>query len=59
MASDRTKLIAGGALLLISTVVLILAGLYLQLPLVLAAIATTGLALGSLLIGTTGEGRTV
>lgn len=59
MASDKVKLIAGAALIVVSTIVLMAAGLFFSLPLVLAAIATTGLAVGSLLIGTTGEGRSV
>lgn len=59
MDSDKTKLVAGAALIVISTIVLIAAGLFFSLPLVLAAIATTGLAIGSLLIGTTGQGRPV
>lgn len=59
MASDKVKLIAGAVILVVSTIALMAAGLFFSLPLVLAAIATTGLAVGSLLVGTTGEGRPV
>ena len=59
MASDQTKIIAGVILLVLSSIVLIVSGLELSMPLVLAAIATTGLAIGSLLVGTSGEGRSV
>ncbi|WP_336362819.1 hypothetical protein [Halalkalicoccus salilacus] len=59
MASDQTKLIAGAALLVLSTILLMAAGLSGLVPLVLAGVATAGLALGSLLIGTTGKGRAV
>ena len=60
MASDQTKTIAGIALLVVSSVLLLAAGMInVTIPLVLAAVATTGLAVGSLLIGTTGEGPAV
>lgn len=59
MTSDQTKLVAGGALLVLSTILLIAAGIADLVPIVLAGIATAGLALGSLLIGTTGKGRSV
>ncbi|MCH7659951.1 MAG: hypothetical protein IH933_05045 [Euryarchaeota archaeon] len=60
MASDQTKTVVGIALLVVSSVLLIAAGMInVTIPLVLAAVATTGLAVGSLLIGTTGEGPAV
>lgn len=59
MVSDQTKIVAGAALLAISTALLLAAGIVDLIPLVLAGLATAGLAVGSLLIGTTGEGRTV
>lgn len=60
MASDQTKTIAGVGLLVVSGALLLVTGMInLSVPLVLAAVATTGLALGSLLVGTTGEGRAV
>lgn len=60
MASDQTKTIAGIALLVVSSVLLLAAGMInVTVPLVLAAVATTGLAIGSLLVGTTGDGPTV
>lgn len=59
MASDQTKLVAGGALLVLSTILLITAGIADLVPIVLAGLATAGLALGSLLVGTTGKGRSV
>ncbi|ADJ16147.1 hypothetical protein [Halalkalicoccus jeotgali] len=60
MASDQTKIIAGGALLVLSAALLFATGmLSLSVPIVLAALATTGLAVGSLLVGTTGDGRAV
>jgi hypothetical protein len=59
MVSDQTKTVSGTILLLVSSVLLLAAGVVDLFPLVLAAIATTGLAVGSLLIGTTGEGPAV
>ncbi|KYH27654.1 hypothetical protein HAPAU_03220 [Halalkalicoccus paucihalophilus] len=60
MASDQIKTAAGAALLVLSGALLFATGmLSLSVPIVLAALATTGLAVGSLLIGTTGEGRAV
>ncbi|MCL7418032.1 MAG: hypothetical protein M8354_09365 [Halalkalicoccus sp.] len=60
MASDQIKTIAGAILLVLSGALLFATGmLSLSVPIVLAALATTGLAAGSLLIGTTGEGRAV
>jgi hypothetical protein len=60
MASDRTKIYAGIALLVVSTIALLAAAMVdLSMPLALAAVATTGLAIGSLLVGTSGEGRPV
>lgn len=60
MASDQTKTVAGLGLLVVSGALLIATGmLNLSVPLALAALATTGLAVGSLLVGTTGEGPAV
>jgi hypothetical protein len=59
MVSDQIKTVSGAILLVVSSVLLLAAGIVDLFPLVLAAIATTGLAVGSLLIGTTGEGPAV
>jgi hypothetical protein len=59
MVSDQMKTVSGAILLVVSSVLLVAAGIVDLIPLVLAALATTGLAIGSLLIGTTGEGPTV
>lgn len=60
MVSDQIKTVAGAALLVLSGALLFATGmLSLSVPIALAALATTGLAIGSLLIGTTGEGRAV
>lgn len=60
MASDQTKTVAGLGLLVVSGALLIATGmLNLSVPIALAALATTGLAVGSLLVGTTGEGPAV
>jgi hypothetical protein len=59
MASDQTKIMVGAALLVVSSILLLAAGIVDVVPLVLAGLATAGLAVGSLLIGTTGEGRSV
>lgn len=66
MASDQTKTVAGIGLLVVSGALLLATGLFnfpgtidLPMPLALAALATTGLAIGSLLVGTTGEGPAV
>ncbi|MDL5361870.1 hypothetical protein [Halalkalicoccus sp. NIPERK01] len=60
MASDQTKTVAGALLIVVSGALLFATGMInLSVPIALAALATTGLAIGSLLIGTTGEGRPV
>ncbi|WP_122090549.1 hypothetical protein [Halalkalicoccus subterraneus] len=60
MASDKTKTIAGVILLVVSGALLFASGMdNLSIPIALAALATTGLAIGSLLVGTTGEGPAV
>ncbi|MFC6904938.1 hypothetical protein [Halalkalicoccus tibetensis] len=60
MASDQTKNVAGLGLLVVSGALLLATGmLNLPVPIALAALATTGLAVGSLLVGTTGEGPAV
>lgn len=60
MASDQTKTVVGVFLLVVSGVLLFASGMInLSVPIALAALATTGLAIGSLLVGTTGEGPAV
>lgn len=60
MVSDQNKIYAGIVLLVVSTIALLAAAMVdLSIPLALAAVATTGLAVGSLLVGTSGEGRPV
>jgi hypothetical protein len=60
MASDQTKNVVGVFLLVVSAVLLLASGMInLSIPIALAALATTGLAIGSLLVGTTGEGPAV
>lgn len=60
MVTDRQQTIAGIVVFVVSAALLFVAGtIDLAAPLVLAAVATSGLAIGSLLIGTTGEGRPV
>jgi hypothetical protein len=60
MVSDQNKVYAGIALLAVSTIALLAAAMVdLSMPIALAAVATTGLAVGSLLVGTSGEGHPV
>lgn len=60
MASGQTKTVTGVVLLVLSSALLIATGMLgLSIPIVLAALATSGMAAGSLLVGTAGEGRAV
>ncbi|WP_135664415.1 hypothetical protein [Halorhabdus rudnickae] len=59
MSTDSTKQLAGFALLLVSSVVILAGGMTDLLPLVTGSVAALGLAAGALLVGTSGEGRPV
>ncbi len=60
MASDQKMVVTGVSIILASAVVLIATGsLTLDIPFVLAAIGTLGLAAGSLLVGVSERGRAV
>lgn len=60
MVTARQKTLAGVALIVLSSILLLATGVApVALPLVLAGVATVGLAAGSLLIGIAGEGPPV
>lgn len=60
MTVDVRKVGAGLALLVASSVILVASGeASATVPLALTAVAAVGLAAGSLLVGTAGEGRPV
>jgi len=64
MATDKRKVYAGAALLVVSSVLILVSGpfdigLSSTIAGVLAAVAALGLAAGSLLLGTSEEGRAV
>jgi len=58
MTTNTRKLAAGGALLFVSSFVIIALGVA-DLPIVLGAVAALGLAAGALLVGTSEGGRPV
>lgn len=60
MTTDVRKVAAGVALILLSSVILVASGdADATIPLYLTAAAAVGIAAGSLLVGTAGEGRPV
>jgi len=60
MATDRRKVVAGTVLLLVSTLLILLAGpLNIAVPAVGAGLAALGLAAGALLVGTSEDRRPV
>ena len=60
MATDTRKVAAGALLLLVSTALILVTGTSgLAVPLVVATVATLGLAAGSLLLGTSENKRPV
>ncbi|WP_136689554.1 hypothetical protein [Halorhabdus amylolytica] len=59
MTTNSTKRLAGFALLLVSSVIILAGGVTEVLPIVAGSVAALGLAAGALLVGTSGEGRPV
>jgi hypothetical protein len=59
MAVDTKKIVGGAALLLVSSVILLGAGMSNGIPVVLIVLAAFGMAAGALLLGTSEGGRPV
>lgn len=60
MATDTRKVVAGAALLVLSSVLILSSGqVEVGLPRVLASLAAIGLAAGALLVGTSEKARPV
>jgi len=60
MATDTRKVAVGAVLLLVSTVLILVAGpINVGIPGVVAGLASLGLAAGALLVGTSEDGRPV
>ncbi|MBX0293552.1 hypothetical protein [Haloarcula nitratireducens] len=60
MATDKRKMLLGGVLLFVSSVLILTAGpISLGIPSIVGGLAALGLAAGSLLVGTSEDGRPV
>ncbi|WP_135302239.1 hypothetical protein [Haloarcula amylovorans] len=60
MATDKRKMLLGGVLLFVSTVLILTAGpINLGIPSIAGGLAALGMAAGSLLVGTSEDGRPV